>query len=429
MKLLSFASIFILIYRVSGQLVLPAINGILQEYFASNSPKIDVVWASDDTSKLSEELVDGILSEKNDLFTFKVSKFDKMFELRLNKSSIVIFDCGESFQRMAYKILIQTDPTIPYKHLFYFPNAQISDLQYVRTQFSIENVNFLMNESEKSIEIVTGYIFSPQECRVNQFVSINQFEKSSMEWETSNFYPDKYRNLHWCELTYNSKSQQSWRRKVLWIYANLVRANLVDKASERVYTDLPWTAEFFSTQNQKLNNTLIGYTYNIGKWVIYIPPGDLYTNLEKMLAPFQLEVWIGIAVTLSIILVAIQVVKCFGSKVKKFVFGSTIQTPTLNMLNIFLNGSQVQSPGRNFSRFIFLLFVFWCLVIRTCHQSELFKHLQADRRKPEFTTIDELIENNFAFQDTGEKYDNMRQLEKELFEGANRKVTERFENS
>jgi hypothetical protein len=299
----------------------------------------------------------------------------------------------------------------------------------MRSSFAIDNVNFLMNESEKSIELVTGFVFSPKKCRFNQFLSINRFENSSMEWETSNFYPDKYRNLHKCDLTYRSDIKNEFNIEVFEFYAKLVNATLLDKSPQKFHTDLPLMTFLYSTENKIPANTMIGYTYDIQKWVILIPPGDLYTNLEKMLAPFQSEVWIGIAVTLSIGFVAIQVIKCFGSKVKKFVFGSTIQTPTLNMINIFLNGSQVKVPGRNFARFIFLLFVFWCLVIRTCHQSELFKHLQADNRKPEVKTIDELFENNFTFLDYGDDNNYLRQLEKELFEGASKKVTERFENS
>lgn len=73
--------------------------------------------------------------------------------------------------------------------------------------------------------------------------------------------------------------------------------------------------------------SLISNPYAYGQMVFLIPPGDLYTSLEKMLAPFETEVWIGIAATLTIGFVIIQVINFYDSKVQKFVFGRTITTP------------------------------------------------------------------------------------------------------
>lgn len=39
--------------------------------------------------------------------------------------------------------------------------------------------------------------------------------------------------------------------------------------------------------------------------------------------------------------------------------------------------------------------------MRACYQSELFKYLQSDKRKPEVKTIVEMIERNFTFYDSG----------------------------
>lgn len=72
-------------------------------------------------------------------------------------------------------------------------------------------------------------------------------------------------------------------------------------------------------------------------------------------------------------------------------------TPTLNMASTFLAGYQNRVSEGSFARFILMLFIIWCLIFRTCHQSELFKHLQSDERKPPAKTFVEIIEKNLTY--------------------------------
>jgi hypothetical protein len=111
---------------------------------------------------------------------------------------------------------------------------------------------------------------------------------------------------------------------------------------------------------------------------------------------FDKATWICIGVTLVGSFFMIQLINCMSVQVQNFVVGRDIQTPTLNVANIFLNGLQHRVPGRNFARFLLIMFVIWSLTIRTCYQSELYKNLQSDLRKPRIQTVDDLIEKNFT---------------------------------
>ena len=71
----------------------------------------------------------------------------------------------------------------------------------------------------------------------------------------------------------------------------------------------------------------------------------------------------------------------------------------MNLLSIFLTGAQVKTPGRNFARFLLILFIFWSLIIRTCHQSMLFELMQADLRRPTIKTLDELFQSHLSYYD------------------------------
>jgi hypothetical protein len=128
-----------------------------------------------------------------------------------------------------------------------------------------------------------------------------------------------------------------------------------------------------------------------------VPAGEPYSQLEKMFLMFDKATWICIGVTLSAGLLFVKIINHMSIMVQNFVFGRYMKTPTLNVASIFLSGSQFRTPGRNFSRFIFMMFVMWSLIIRTCYQSELYKNLQGDMRRPKIISIDELNKKNFTF--------------------------------
>lgn len=78
-------------------------------------------------------------------------------------------------------------------------------------------------------------------------------------------------------------------------------------------------------------------------------------------------------------------------------FGSNVKTPTLNVAIALFGLGQITLPNRNFARFILMLFIMFCLIIRTTWQGKMFELLQKDMRKPEVQSVEELIEMNYSF--------------------------------
>lgn len=404
-----------------SNLVSSAIDGVLREFFAVNSPKIDVVYASDNKNSDSENLIGNILKNKDDTLTFKLTKHKNFnLTLKLNTSSIVVFDSVESFRKICNLIEWQTNPIKRHQHLVHIQDASLSDLERIQDGFSIDTVNFLMSgmletfsEKEKSIELVSSFMFTPQACRKNQYKTINKFDISLRKWESSNFYPNKYRNFHQCQI-----KAECYLHDTMEIFSKLVNATLILNPENQTvdFNVLHKRLNYMAT-----NDTAVGYTFMFSTIAFLIPPGELYTALEKMFLPFEIEVWFAIIATVSIGLAVIQVINFCDEKVQHFVFGRNVTNPTMNMIDIFLNGSQVQTAGRNFARFIFTMFVFWCLIIRTCYQSKMFELLQVDPRKLELQTINELFEQNFSFIASPD----MKTTIEELFKNADNKVSDK----
>ena len=272
-----------------------------------------------------------------------------------------------------------------------------SPIDMFQRSLLLMNINFLMlDRASGCVDLVSSLMFKPYFCRYPVVTVINRFSKKSMKWENEEFFPKQFQNFNGCPVLLH---HGLFEEIIMDAVAGTLSSHLLFKSfSSKDYPggfidfDLRW-GDLNHVVLKNSTNSVVIYSTEL---VFIIPPGEPYSQFEKMFLMFQDEVWIAIGVTFIITLAIIRVLTFMSIKVQNFVFGKNVRTPTLNFIDIFLNGGQNREPGRNFARFILILFVVWSLVIRTCYQSKFFELLQIDLRKPRFETIDELIENNFT---------------------------------
>lgn len=389
--------------RVCSSLVSVAITNLLEDYFVKSSPKVDVICYGKKFGT-AQEIQQKLLQTKTESVAVQVSisEQESRWKNKLNISSILLFDSVQEFKKR--NITWLSNSRMRHKHVVHIPNVTINDLEIIQDGFSIDNVAFLMNVTRSSIELVSSFMFTKNKCRSNHFVTINRFRKSTMKWTNSNFYPNKYKNFHACDLSVGTHTiKKSGVTIVFENHFNLNARLKVMRSPKEVQqcVGCDFTQEFVQFDGDVKYITSVALTFE--KLTFTVPPGELHSPLEKMFLMFDEELWIAIFATLFIGVVIIQVINFASKKMQNFVFGMNIKTPTLNLVSIFLTGGQYRVPGRNFARFILMLFIVWCLIIRTCYQSTLFKLLQTDSRKPPIKTIDELDEKGFVlygFEDT-----------------------------
>ena len=317
-------------------------------------------------------------------------------------SSIIFFESLEQF-----KSNVSCMHWIPYNqprqhHLVYVPGLTLSVINETFVDgFHIDHVNFLVNETEKSIELVTGYMFTKDACREYQLKTINRFDADARKWENSVFYPQKYQNFHGCELSIAKVDENQSKDKsalIESIFETVLNAKLVDGDPEEkgllgIHSDLIREQHEISDDAYSFD---VANPHVIEIHTFAVPPGEPYTDLERMFMMFSVELWIAIGVTLLIGILVTLSLSFVSDVVRKFIAGRDIKSPTMNLVSIFLTGGQVKTPGRNFARFLFTLFVIWSLIIRTCHQSMLFELMQADLRRPPIKSLDKLFESDLT---------------------------------
>lgn len=307
-----------------------------------------------------------------------IDDIDESKEFQLNRTSIVLFDSIQQFKKCAPKIRWLQDPGTRHKHIVSAPELLENDILDFKDGFKLDHVIFLTNETQKSVDLSASFMFTAAACSKNQPRTFNRFNGT---WNNSILFPSKYDDMHGCHLTMGAFSYDIAPD----FFPSLTRCSNfeLDVEDSDNWTDLA-SKDFyrlFVSYHDFLENKIVSEPFIFTKYAFYVPDGEPYGQFEKMWMMFEPEVWLGICCTLLFWAVAIQVINRSSQTVQHFVYGRDINTPTMNLFDIFLNGGKYKVPKRNFARFILMLFVYWCLVVRVCYQSKLFEFLQSDFRK------------------------------------------------
>jgi len=297
------------------------------------------------------------------------------------------------------------------------------------------NVNVMCREAD-TVSMFTFMPFSEAStttCGDTTPVRVNSFSNDSSTWALNSFYPDKLTNLFGCPI-----------KVATFFYPPIIMRDTLPNGSFRYYgseidlmyglaealnfsVDITYMPIIGSSGLLFENGTATGIIqqtiqgdmqmlmgfyyltfvrtrfmsftqshYSI-PLIIQIPPGESLSSFEKLFRPFQNVVWIFLLVTFASGFIVIALISQQREEVKAFIFGASNRTPYLNMITIFVGGSQHNLPKRNFARSLLMMFMLFCLVQRALYQGSLYQFLQSDDRSPELQTIDEMMEKNFVF--------------------------------
>lgn len=131
--------------------------------------------------------------------------------------------------------------------------------------------------------------------------------------------------------------------------------------------------------------------------VIVVPPGAEYGEIEKLTRPFNIIVWFMIISLICLAGIITMILKNSSSGAYNFVVGRDLKHPFHNVVAITFGVSQNKLPARNFSRFILMNFILYCLILRSAYQGGVFKSVKSNDRKPAIASLDEMMAKNVKF--------------------------------
>ncbi|XP_070496609.1 uncharacterized protein [Chironomus tepperi] len=420
-----------------------SVTEIAKDYYLKSNSYLNIV-KSIKPENLNEfiDVMDTIIS------TLKVYEIAYQFEdtktihqaINTKRSANLVFiDSVESFNRIlkvlnsAYFNIGKVITIISFKELAILEMEKMFNLLFKQQLLS---VNILTNFN-KTINLYTFLPFRDYlNCENTTPFIISTFDGYSGKWNSNNFYKRKASDLMKCPLRIGTAAVSSepgiMFRKLgngkIEIYG--VEKDIFDELSVRLNFTTDYVPYFNGVGTVYPNGTGIGvlgnvlrneievgigfvslqyirtlflsvtHYYRIDTLMLVVPPGEEYGSLEKLFLPFEMTVWIAFYFVL-ITSVIFSIISFKFPRVYEFVIGKKINQPIMNIMAIHLGVSQSKLPSRNFSRFILLNMLIYCLILRSAYQGAFFNSMVSNKSKPSAATMDEMLQKKytlFAFE-------------------------------
>jgi hypothetical protein len=362
--------LFILLYsskldgsKTSESIAPLAIKGVIDGYFAINTREIGVVNFGVKNGE-GVRTIEKVLKLENQSIAVKHiidgSKLSSKRRLKIGKPSILLFDSLENFKQYFPYLNLQPFGIKKQKLLIFIPRVSMKEIEIYFNFMKImaDQIDFLVNDTQNSIELVTASMFSRVTCFKNQWKVANRFMRVKNRWENSNFFVEKFNDLNKCALKvqFYSVYHQVYDFMAAQMNATIFGLGINERQSRTFSIESLSTGDLARIGSFTL--------LNIEPRTIYIPPGELYGDFEKMLLPFDLSTWCGILLITFVSSCAIFTIKKFSLSNQKMFFGRDNNSPFMNFIDILLNGAQPRSFIENVPRIFLMTFVFWSLIFR-----------------------------------------------------------------
>jgi hypothetical protein len=270
----------------------------------------------------------------------------------------------------------------------------------------------LAENDQGGVSLVTFLWFTENLCDKPQFREVNRYDKNTSSWQTEIFRTEKYENFHNCSLLFNFGTNNLSAKAETKEIQKSIHVNYIKKLTETIAEKANFTVleqrvvgEISFNETQRTEPVILNclnqdpelyLSMFFMSFYLAAPLGEEYNCYEKLLLPFDSYVWAFLLLTFGLAFITIFALKFTSVSVRKFVVGSRVNDPLENLTRIFFGVSQTVLPGRNFSRFLTMLFILFCLIFRTVWQAKIFEFMQKDMRKPRVQTYKEMVAKNFT---------------------------------
>jgi hypothetical protein len=277
---------------------------------------------------------------------------------------------------------------------------------------------YLVNKA-LTIELSTFEYFTKDACVVNQ-IPLNKFDKIFQKWENKLNYEEKFMNFNNCEMPiviHSNNSQDAYysngelkgffkdfgdilgqRGNFKAIYKivdlSIEFENNVESMVDRIYHKIFLYEAYYSTLNKKSGH--ITRSFIQFQQIFALSQSEAYDSYEKLILPFDETTWYLLIITFGSAFAIIFLARFASQSMRDRFFGRGISSPAFNVIRTFFGIGQIRLPVESIPRFILMMFILFCLIIRTAYQGVLFDMMTKDMRKSQPKTIADLKMQNYT---------------------------------
>lgn len=433
-----------------------AVVDVIINFFQMKTTTVNIYQAFSDKKNfdIQSDIINDVLRDINhEILVHMESESERNMHNRLRQHGIFLVDSYKSF----HKIYRKMDLDLFDYEGFYLIVVTTNIENYILESKKIledcwlkyiVNANVMIKSPKmEKVFMLTYFPWNRYYCEKIHPVHLENYDSSV--WNNGlDFFPDKTANFHKCPIkvaTFETKPFMSVKRlkdgKILLggLEGNMLNllADILNFSLDVVLVPEQWGVVFSNgTGNgavglvsKNLVNVTVGYfgqtkarntlmkngifyqSYKI-KWAV--PPGREFPPIEKLLKPLNYSVWLCTFGIFIASLITATFLEHQFTKLRNFVIGEQVKHPSLNIVNISMGGSVPHMPQRNFARYLFGLFSFYCLVIRSSYQGALYQYLQIDLREKIVETTEEMVTRNFSFYMLPSGESSKKQFDKEM---------------
>lgn len=332
------------------KLISLAISQMAQKVYAGN---FDFIVRGKATEKLMD-IVGRV--RKNVMTASKVIKIESHSQLKVEHSAILLYDSPISYKGVS----LNPQKSEKLHFIVYINGLQINDILHWKIGQQLTNsLNFLyFLENRKDFVILwTFKEFEQPNCRESKKIFINKFSKIDKKWESGKFKVEKFSNYNGCQLVVRAQGNRGSSSKAVIENKKLVKmTGYGPKIIETISKSLNFTIKYdvfpkekslgnkkltpdFSTaitslrqRSQTKNGGVVTFPFTQVDLIFLVSRFAPYTSFQKNFLPFEVEVWHWLIATLLFIATIIGIINFSPKNVQKFVFGSEVRTPMMNMM-------------------------------------------------------------------------------------------------
>lgn len=384
---------------------------------------------------LDSEILDNFVRHNNLQITVEVNDLKTPSYSEKRKIDVTLLHFGSYDQFEKFFVRIQPEVFLYGGHFIIIYDE--ADLQEIETMFSTFWKSFIYNvgvlttipHSSNLVSLFTYLPFANESCNNTKAIQINQFDKTSMNWTTNEFFPKKFKQLNRCPLRFGcyenspgvliNSSESGFKRftgmniDFCVMFSRLLNFTLhifeYEYVTGVIYPNKTATALlkrvieneidfiFGSLQRTRVEAMSATRIVHSDKLILIVPPPFLIDPMMKIFLPFTFASWISIGMIALLACFIVKILDLTPRVIHDYVIGSNVKGNVFNVCNVFLGGTQKILPRSNFPRFLLAKFLIFTMIIRSLYQGQVFDILKRDVTTVELTTIDQFIEHKFTF--------------------------------
>ncbi|CAG9810556.1 unnamed protein product [Chironomus riparius] len=417
----------------SDKIEVKAILSVCEEFFITKSINLDIILYGDVDPQLND-ITNSFMRTiaRNASLNVTNIAYRTSINHLITKSSIILMSHSRDQKNLYKKIEFLNNLKNKLTIILYLhrldPHVSIT----LPDNFEYATVNFYYLVNMKiQLNFMAPIAFSSIRCNQIRIKTLNIFSKNETKWLTELKYP-KFSNLFGCPLTFmNSYGKFLYLKSHdklsinYGAFATEDKFKMINKLSltgnyqgfmvdmaEILSKIIDFKPQYrfleafdFKTNKDPVEKISEGFmasyaifhdtNYLTDNFVVFAT-NIISSNVDAyFLDPFNFHTWIAVLTSLFVAFVVIFYIN-LRLGIVRIRPRKELTRSALNVLEIVFGCPQNKLPRANFGRFLIILFIGLCLVLRICYWSQLVK-LKAtgvDKIGPE--TVEDLVEGNYT---------------------------------